>query len=399
MTTDGRVATATHAMQDRPWVRRIGATLLNPRPWHVALVYALLLWTLIAGYARNFNGNLSGFICMGDRFIRPETLPSRVIHIPNCVGYDGQFFYFIAHDPLILGSLPGRLDRPAYRYQRILYPALASAASLGKAKRIPRMLVAVNAVALCLGVWMLAAYMTAHGRNAWTGAMLGLLSGCLLGLYRDMCDPLAAVLLVAAFIAWEQRRLLSASAFLAAALLTRETSAIVIPLLAAEALLRRDWKGLSFTLLSVVPFACWQIYIAWQFGEPSWRGGTGNFGAPLTAVWHYGREVFDTGSGNERAYFAFFLAQAACCLPIAAVNLWKRRDAAAVAFVAFAVMPFFMSRFVWVEPWSYGRVLVTGAAMLLLSHGHSRGHSLLTWIPVALNAALTVVTLVWLRVL
>ena len=47
-------------------------------------------------------------------------------------GYDGQFNYAIAADPLHASPA---LDVPAYRYQRILYPLLVRALALGQEDR------------------------------------------------------------------------------------------------------------------------------------------------------------------------------------------------------------------------------------------------------------------------
>src|SRR5512145_647814 len=60
-------------------------------------------------------------------------------------GYDGQFAYYIARDPA--GS-ENCLDVPAYRFQRILLPALGYVLSLGIETLIPWVFVLVNLAAL-----------------------------------------------------------------------------------------------------------------------------------------------------------------------------------------------------------------------------------------------------------
>lgn len=370
------------------------ASLNRVRPIHVALVYGVALVLLVAVHAaRLYNGNLSGFICVGDRFIGRSELPSRIMQIPNSAGYDGQFFFFMAHDPLILGDWRRHIDRPAYRYQRILYPAVAGALAAGRTKWIPRALVIVNVVALTLGVWLMASYMAAGGRSPWTGALIGLLPGCLLGLCRDLCDPMAVVLVTASFIFFDRGKVGWACVLLSAALLTRETAAIALAMLLADSLVRRRFRDAAMVALSAAPFIAWTAYVWAQIGEPPWRGGTGNFGAPFAAMLKYAGQLLKGGSAVDRTFFALFVAQALACLPIAAVHLWKRRDAMAAAFAVFAVMPFLMSRHVWVEPWSYARVLVAGGAFLLLCHARTDGRA--TWVPLAINVALLPVTLLY----
>ena len=68
-------------------------------------------------------------------------------------GYDGQFAYYIAVDPT---SARAKLDVPAYRYQRILYPLLARALGLGQMAWIPWSLLVVNLVALAMATDFLA---------------------------------------------------------------------------------------------------------------------------------------------------------------------------------------------------------------------------------------------------
>src|SRR5690242_13370016 len=68
------------------------------------------------------------------------------------VGYDGQYYYFLALDPrhakdYMLGS-------EGFVYSRPLYPALARVASLGSSKRIPTAMLAINLLAV--GVTVLA---------------------------------------------------------------------------------------------------------------------------------------------------------------------------------------------------------------------------------------------------
>jgi hypothetical protein len=60
-------------------------------------------------------------------------------------GYDGQFSYFIALDPV--GAAP-YLGAPAYRYGRIGYPLVVRVAALGKPDWVRGSLVVVNALAI-----------------------------------------------------------------------------------------------------------------------------------------------------------------------------------------------------------------------------------------------------------
>ena len=96
------------------------------RPWTVTLVVGLLYvsWILSLGA-----GDPLTFVEIGTRFSERDPAGTE--------GYDGQFFYYIAVDPA--GARP-KIDVPAYRYQRILYPLLVRWLSLGQTGLIASLL-------------------------------------------------------------------------------------------------------------------------------------------------------------------------------------------------------------------------------------------------------------------
>jgi len=106
-------------------------------PWLVVTVVALLYLGLTL--AAHDMDPLS-LAQIGTRFSQGDPAGSE--------GYDGQFAYFIAVDPL--GAAP-LIDVPAYRYQRIVYPLLARLLALGRREWIPWMLPLVNLIALAAG--------------------------------------------------------------------------------------------------------------------------------------------------------------------------------------------------------------------------------------------------------
>jgi hypothetical protein len=81
----------------------------------------------------------------------------------NTVGYDGQFFLFVAADPI--GARP-YLDNPAYRYSRPLYPLTARVVSLGRVGALPWVLVLLGIAAVGVGTFALAGRRGALVRRA-----------------------------------------------------------------------------------------------------------------------------------------------------------------------------------------------------------------------------------------
>ena len=96
---------------NRPTVAALIATL-------AALAFTLARWRTWA------HGNISRFILVGRHFATPAQLPHGMPVAPT-YGYDGQFFYRLAINPLNFrpAAYGITMDR-SYRYMRIGYPAL-----------------------------------------------------------------------------------------------------------------------------------------------------------------------------------------------------------------------------------------------------------------------------------
>ena len=86
------------------------STAARLRPWHIITV---ILGGYLALTLAAHGGDPMAFVIVGTRF--DPGLPD------GSMGYDGQFAYQMTLDPLNGWQ---RLNPPAYRYQRILYPAL-----------------------------------------------------------------------------------------------------------------------------------------------------------------------------------------------------------------------------------------------------------------------------------
>ena len=148
-------------------------------------------------------------------------------------GYDGQFFYRLAINPLNFHHTAYgiTMDRP-YRYMRIGYPALTWLLSLGQHSLIPVMLVAVNIAAIGALGYLGAMFAAEGGRHALAGLLLPGYFGLITSLSRDTAEPLAAVCLLAGLLAVRARRPVLAGALLAYGALTRETVMVAVAALA-----------------------------------------------------------------------------------------------------------------------------------------------------------------------
>ena len=373
--------------------------------WWLQAGLMLLVVVLVYGYAAGrmaqvYGFNTSGFICLGDRFLPAEQIPAGTIVLPNSPGYDGTFYYVMARDLLMLGDSYRYLDVPAYRYQRMLYPLLAWLFALGREARTPFALLAVNLAAILGGTLAVAAFARGHGRSPWYALFYALLSGLVIALFRDLAGPVALACMMAALAAHSARRPVWSALFMTGAVLARETLVVMVPVLAFDSfvLKRRRRDGL-WSLLPLGPLAAWQLYVGLRAGKPAWSGGVRNLGRPLKGVLRHVARVLPSPDHAlpEKVYLVVFLAACSLALVLAVWELCRRRDEISLGFLGFSLLPFLMTKHVWVEPWSYGRVLVPGAALLVLSFLRSRNRWHL--VPMTLHALCFAVFLDWNKLL
>ena len=197
--------------------------------------------------------------------------PRFVLHIPGAApGYDGQFFYQIARDPLHASQF---LDRPAYRYQRIVYPMLVWIITLGQASLVPFMLLLVNFLAIVLGTELVARILIQQKMSPWYSLAFGLYFGQATALIFDTTEPLTYFLVCLGLFLIMRKRPTAAALIMGLAVLSRET-AILFPMgYLLVSLYQKRWRdALRLMLLSIAPAVAWYILVAALFhvkGIPS----------------------------------------------------------------------------------------------------------------------------------
>ncbi len=246
------------------------------KPWHVALLVCLA-YVLLTLARYNFDPKY--FALIGTQY--DPGLPN------GRPGYDGQFAYQIARDPANGWT---KTDVPAYRYQRILYPIVARVLALGNADLVPWTLIAVNIVALTVGVWLTEEILQHFQISRWHALIYGLSAGTLMSVRLDLTEPLAYALAQAGVLLALKDRWRWAAVVLALAALTKEMTLAVAAGIGLVYLFRRQWpRLLGFSAIVLLPFAAWQI-VLWQwFGQL----GIGSGGAlatpfeiiPLRGLW------------------------------------------------------------------------------------------------------------------
>jgi hypothetical protein len=262
---------------NRPAVAALIATL-------AAAAFTLVRWQTWA------HGHISRFILVGRHFATLSQLPPGM-PVAKTYGYDGQFFYRLAINPLNFHHTAYgiTMDRP-YRYMRIGYPVLTWAVSAGQHFLIPVMLVAVNIAAIGALGYLGAVFAAQGGRHALAGLLMPGYFGLLTSLSRDTAEPLAAVCLLAGLLAIRSRRPVLAAALLAYGALTRETVMVAVAAIAILRMIgmlrgraRPGREDLAWAVPTVI-FAAWQVVVKAGTGSIALLADGGrNAGAPFIA--------------------------------------------------------------------------------------------------------------------
>jgi hypothetical protein len=263
----------------------------------IALVAALAF--VLARWQTWAKGDITRFILVGRHFATLSQLPRGVAVAPT-YGYDGQFFYRLALNPVNFSHIAYgiRVDQP-YRYMRIGYPWLTWLVSFGQHVLVPVMLVVINIVAVGSIGYLGGMFARQGGRHALAGLVLPAYFGLLTSLSRDTAEPLAAACLLGGLLAIRARRPVLAGLLLAYGALTRESVMVAV---AAVAIV--DFIGVIRRRRSVRPgrddlawalpaaaFVAWQVVVKVAVGRfPLLVDANGNTGSPfitpLKAVEH-----------------------------------------------------------------------------------------------------------------
>ncbi|MCO5199034.1 MAG: hypothetical protein M9941_14915 [Anaerolineae bacterium] len=220
----------------------------------VVLVVALFYGVFSCVALIKHNGDPLWFVWIGDRFNAGDSQGN--------LGYDGQFVYYIAQDGWDSAE---KLDIPAYRLQRILYPVVARVVSLNNPDVLPWAMLAVNFVAITATTGALAVWLRRNNCSPWYALGYGLYLGTFMAYSRDVTEPLAFGLTAIGIILWLDDKLWPALVLFALGALAKE-QALLLPIgLGIAALLARNWRQVALLPLSAVPLLIWDVVLWLRF--------------------------------------------------------------------------------------------------------------------------------------
>jgi len=336
----------------------------------VAILYALIAYFLLQAFNFNPTGPIHiGTFMPADRFWNASTRFD-----PNGIGYDGQWYFYIAHDPLLWAPDPEAfLDLPAYRYARILYPTLVWIGALGQPGAFPWSMLGVNLLAVLVGTIGAVDLLRTLGGNRWLSLALALSPAMLLGTLAALTEPTATALIVVGLALAFRGRHTLAGLCLALAVLAREPSLLVPLGLGVYAAGRCDWRRARQYLLPLLLPIGWHLLIWVRLGSlpPAQNGNNFDlpFGGPihrLAVLWGWSHASLASPLPTQTA-----LAETAIVLTSAAImvlgltRVLQRRDVLAWLFFLHAALALCTSPAIWTDLYSYGRTL----GMLYLCFG------------------------------
>jgi hypothetical protein len=344
------------------------------------VVVVAALFALVVGQRleTTYYGNATGFVLFGRLFARYTRPPSSAV-IRSPIGYDGQFFYLQATDPLLLrdSTLAGfvNTDQP-FRMQRMAYPALAYLLAAGQRSRLPESLLAVNLLAVAAVTAGFATYAHRRGWSGWWGLAVGLMAGLLTGTLRDLSDPLAIASVLAGLILWRERRRAWAALLLSVAVLAREPMLLAVAAIAIDAamrwwrargtpsagsrILREAWPVVA---IPVAAFLIWQVYIDLRFGGNA-ASASSAFKPPFVNVLDEVRHALDDPAGVDSVWDLAYLTLMVSGIAAAAALVRDRVTSSGLAALMFGLTLLVL---VFGDPWSYTRLSAPMLAALLLA--------------------------------
>jgi len=279
-------------------------------PWAVAAIVAAFYALLTTP---GLIGNPYQFVNIGRQFLHRSTSSAAIDEharsINHKIGYDGQFYYFLAVDP---ANGKDYMDNSGVIYSRIGYPMTVRALSGGNPVLVPYMMMLVNILAAVGGTLAVAFFLKRHGLPPALALVYGLYPGLVMAVLRDLTEPLAFALAAGALVVFDARskwRLLGSGALFGLAMLTRETVALFPAILALALLVgvgnvsewrvRLRWsnmaRSIAFAELAFAPLLIWRHVVATVLphaatqeafvgGEHHVAGVGGTAGSLLTAL-------------------------------------------------------------------------------------------------------------------
>lgn len=282
------------------WFARPAAAGVTQRIARASLAAAVVALTFLAfvdaKLATTHDGNYSGFLQISRQFfdqnplVRDRDDLRRELRLRPDGGYDGQFLFFAALDPLMrvyrhdphqYGSV---VDNVPYRYGRIGFSLLTAITTLNRPRAFPKAMVWLVLAGLGAAGFCLSLLASGRSLSAALGLLVLLVPGFWQSVQSALPEPVAAAFLLAGVLILRSGRPLLAGCLLAMSLLVRETGIVAVGLVGAGMIVRgRRHEAMALLSVAVLPVVLWRLYVGFTL-YPEW-GLKGFLDHPADLTW------------------------------------------------------------------------------------------------------------------
>ncbi|MBM6446950.1 hypothetical protein JQF37_25460 [Pseudomonas sp. MIL9] len=220
-------------------------------------------------------------------------------------GWDGEFYYFISDDPLILKDTTSHLDMPAYRYQRIglgITAKIVSTLTLSNWVSPTHYFVA-SVLVLLLATISAAFFLFKHGHKPYWVLLWSMGGAPLFTIVYGFTDGAADGFLIIAVTALSSKRYCTYVISMSLAVLSREVY-VLLPILILIStslvqfknpptddyisLINKILKKISPHMLVILCMCAWHFYIHYRLGTwPSAYAPSSQFAFPFESAMKY----------------------------------------------------------------------------------------------------------------
>jgi hypothetical protein len=316
-----------------------------------ALAFALLLVWQFLNVRYNHQGNWTALFLAGHNFPPPPNLAPGTYQVPGS-GYDGQFYRYVAHDPLLRHGTQQYLDGPTQRYRRILVPALAFVLAAGQQPWIDGAYIAVIAIFVLAGAYWLSRWCVLHRYHPAWGLAFLLVPATLISMDRMTVDVALTSLTVAAAYYWETESWPRLYGVLVLACLTRETGILLVAGCCIFEFFHKRFARAVIWASSALPMLAWYLFLRRSLDTRR------ESGAPRLYLWD-----------NHPSLFGRILHPPRYPLPAAQETLARSLDVLAiVALLGVLVAAVWLMRIRPAGPMAISALLFAAVAFALSGH-------------------------------
>jgi hypothetical protein len=248
-----------------------GSFRVRRRAWPPALLCAILglTWQLLTVHF-NYAGNFTALFCTAPPLpIPPQLAAERIYIFQHGGGYDGQYYHYVAHDPLFQTGIGRAIPDPVFRYRRILLPGLAYLLALGQQRFIDASYFACNLIFLFLGAWWLARWLILAGVNRWIAVLYLLVPSTIISLDRMVTDLALTSLCLGLAVYLKTGERTRLYLVIAMAALCRETGMVLAIACCVPPLLQGRFRNCLPFAAALIPASIWYGFLAIHLPRPS----------------------------------------------------------------------------------------------------------------------------------